>query len=133
MKGRCLRVSFLVISVTTFFLPLSVFAGPLPGTLPFGGLVSYSIPCTCSLGSLWIWFTPLWLGAPVPVTGSLVYVPFSSILYAWWMIGIPSTWHLGSYIPGVQACYMLVPTVPPSCVPWPAAGVITQVGTSKFF
>ena len=102
-------------------------------TLPFGGLVSYTIPCTCpsSIGNLWIWFTPLYLGAPVPATGSLVYVPYSSRLFAWFNIGIPATWHLGSYHPGVQACWMIIPPPGVGCFPLPSAGVITQVGTSK--
>lgn len=128
-------ILLLLISVTSFVLPLPAFAGSLPGSLPFGGLVSYTIPCTCpsSIGSLWIWFTPLFLGSHVPITGPLVYVPYVSQLYAWFMIGVPGAWHLGSYVPGVQACWMLIPPPGVGCFPLPVAGVITQVGTSKLF
>ncbi len=130
MKSAALFVSFLFIFTLS---PLfSAYAGPVPGTLPFGGLVSYTVSCTCpaSAGNLWIWMTPLYLGAPVPYTGALVYVPYSSKLYAWFNIGVPTAWHLGSYIPGVQACWMLVPPPGTGCFPLPSAGVITQVGTS---
>lgn len=104
-------------------------------SLPFGGLVSYSLPCTCpsSTGNLWIYFTPLFLGSNIPATGSLVYVPTSSKLYAWYSIGTPTAWHLGSYTPGVQACYMVAPPPATGCIIFPSAGVINSVGTSKPF
>jgi len=116
-------------------LPLKTSAGSLPGTLPFGGQVSYSVPCTCpgSIGSLWIAFNILYLGSDTPVTGSLVYVPYISQLFAWFSIGVPTAWHLGTYLPGVQMCWMLIPPPGTGCVPLPSAGVITQVGTSKVF
>lgn len=132
-----MKTSYLLVVVVIVFagilLPQSVRADPIPGTLPFGGLVSYTLPCTCpgSIGNLWIWFVPFFLGSHIPVTGPLVYAPYVSQLYAWYMIGVPTTWHLGSYLPGVQACWMLVPPPGTGCIPWPAAGVITQVGTSK--
>lgn len=99
--------------------------------LPFGGLVSYTVACTCpgSIGNLWILFTPMWFGQ-IPVTGSLVYVPYTSRLYSWYKIGVSGTYHLGSYEPGVQACWMTLPTIPPTCAPLVSAGVITKVGTS---
>ncbi len=93
--------------------------------LPFGGLVTFTLPCTCS-GALWIWFTPLWLGN-IPGSGPLVYVPYSSLLYQGYMIGVPGAWHLGEYAPGVQACFQVTPV---GCIPQPAIGVITQTGTS---
>ena len=100
--------------------------------LPFGGLVTSVIPCTCpgSIGSMWIGYAPLYLGAPVPAAGSLVYVPYITQVFAWYKVTVPTTWHLGSYVPGVQACFMLVPPPGIGCFPLPAAGVITQVGTS---
>lgn len=100
--------------------------------LPFGGLVTTAIPCTCpgSIGNIWISYAPLYLGSPIPSTGSLVYVPYITRVFAWFRIGIPLIWHLGSYIPGVQACWMIVPPPAAGCVPLPAAGVISQMGTS---
>lgn len=127
----------LVLSVVAVFLlyPPEIHAGSLPSTLPFGGLVSYTLPCTCpsSAGNLWIWFTPLYFGAPAPAAGPLVYVPGASQLFAWYMIGTPGAWHLGSYTPGVQACLMIIPPPGTGCFPWPSLGTITQVGTSKPF
>ena len=98
-------------------------------SLPFGGLV----PCTCpsSAGNLWIYFTPLFLGSGTPVTGSLVYIPAKTRLYSWYAIGTPTTWHLGTFTPGIQACFMVAPPPATGCVPFPAAGVINEVGTSK--
>ena len=125
-----LLIALLITNSLLFLVPNSTNALPTP--LPFGGLASFSVPCTCS-GNLWIWFTPLYLGGPINITGPMIYSPYSSILYAYFMIGIPGIWHLGSYIPGVQSCWMAVPTVPPACIPLPAAGQIFQVGTNKFF
>jgi hypothetical protein len=97
--------------------------------LPFGGYVNYSLPCTCS-GTLWIWFTPLYLGGPIVASGPLVYSPFSTLLFSNYLIGVPGTWHLGSYVPGAQACWMIAPPPAVGCVPLPSTGVITSVGTS---
>ena len=131
MKNRYI-VGLISLSLASYLYPAALFAAPLPGTLPFGGLVSYSVPCTCpgSIGNIWIFLAPLYLGGPVPVTGSVVYVPYASQLYSWFNIGVPTTWHLGSYIPGVQACWMVVPPPATGCFPLLSAGVITQVGTS---
>lgn len=129
-----MKVKFLLLcSLVSLFYFIDARPASAQG-LPFGGLVSYTVPCTCpsSIGNLWIWFTPMWFGK-VPATGSLVYVPYSSRLYAWYQIGVPGTYHLGSYVPGVQACWMLVPPPGTGCVPLASSGVITQVGTSKLF
>ena len=97
------------------------------GLLPFGGIVSYPITCTCSPGNIWIWFTPLYLGGPINITGPMVYSPFSTILYGYYMIGVPGKWHLGDYVPGVQACWIKVYKF---CVPLPAVGLMSKVGTN---
>ena len=105
-------------------------------TLPFGGLVSYTVPCTCptSAGNLWIWFTPLYFGSPFPAAGPLVYVPASSKPYSWFSVGIPGMWHLGTYTPGSQgsqSCEMLVPPPGTGCFPLPSMGTIKFLGTTK--
>ena len=94
--------------------------------LPFGGLVSFSFPCTCSF-TLAVWLTPLYLGGPIILSGPLVYSQYSTILYGNFLIGEPGTWELGSYIPGVQACWMYYGL---TCAPFPTIGVMGEVGTS---
>lgn len=137
IKNTLLLVEiFTVIGVIS---PFSAYAqlgstGNLIPTLPFGGKVSYTLPCTCpgTMGNLWIFLTPGWFGqGTVPLTGAVVYVPYTSKLYSWYEIGAPFTWHLGNYTPGVQACWMLVPPPGAGCFLLPAAGVIREVGTSK--
>jgi hypothetical protein len=98
----------------------------------YAGIASFTIPCTCS-GNLWIWFAPLYLGGPLALTGPMIYSTYSTILFAYYMIGIPGIWHLGSYIPAVPACWIWVPAVPtPFCAPLPAAGVMFLTGTNRF-
>lgn len=94
--------------------------------LPFAGIVSYSLSCTCS-GTLWIWFSPLYLGGPVVTVGPVVYSPYSTILYGYYNIGVSGKWHLGAYTPGTQSCSMYIGT---GCVTIPAIGVMTKVGTN---
>lgn len=96
------------------------------GLLPFGGIVSFTLPCTCS-GTLWIWFTPLYLGGPVVLSGPMIYSPFSTILYANFSIGVPGKWHLGDYVPAIPACFIIAG---PTCVPLPAVGLMSKVGTN---
>ena len=127
MKSKLIIVSIFFITCVGLFLPaLSVKAQVPIVERPFGGVVSFSLPCTCS-GNLWVWFTPLSLGGPVVVTGPLVYSPFYTTLYANFRIGVPTTWHLGSYLPGVQACWMYAVV---GCFPFPATGLMTKVGTN---
>lgn len=94
--------------------------------LPFAGIVSYTTECTCS-GTLYIWFAPLYLGGSVVVTGPMIYSPYSTILYAYYNIGVPGLWHLGDYIPGAQTCWIYVGT---ACAPLPADGLMSKVGTN---
>jgi hypothetical protein len=121
----------------TIFTPL--FSTQAQG-LPFGGQVVFTLPCTCPAtpGALMIFLAPfLGFGGPLP-TAAITYVPIVSQLYAWYSIGVPGTWHLGSYIPGTGnlACWIINPVgfVPP-CIPmpFPSVGTILQVGTSKLF
>jgi len=100
---------------------------PTP-TLPFGGYVLFSIPCTCNPGSLWIFYAPFFNGTSIPTPGALVYTPFISTLYREFLPGVPTTWELGTYIPGAQSCLVGIP--PAVCAPLPAVGVIKMLGTS---
>lgn len=125
------KKQFITLIVSLTFAGLPLLTSPAQAQvkvklLPFGGLVSYSKPCTCS-GTLWIWFTPLYLGGPVVITGPVVYSPYSTVLYGYYNIGVPGTWHLGDYVPGVQACWMYAGT---GCVTVPSVGLMNKVGTN---
>lgn len=113
------------IAITLFLTMSSPVSAQVTPELPFGGLVSLSTPCTCS-GTLYVWFTPLYISG-IPITGPLVYSPYSTILYAKFSIGVPSKWHIGTYLPGVQACWQYAAV---GCVPIPSIGLMTKVGTN---
>ncbi|KKU50255.1 MAG: hypothetical protein A3F53_01695 [Candidatus Zambryskibacteria bacterium RIFCSPHIGHO2_12_FULL_48_10] len=93
--------------------------------MPFGGLSTFFVPCTCS-GNLAIWFAPFFLGGPAIATGFITYSPYATFQYSDYMAGMPDVWYLGSYIPGVQACYIYVGV---TCTLFPTIGLMTQVGT----
>lgn len=121
--------------VTTVLLISFVFvvtlSSPKPAHaqfLPFAGLASFSLPCTCS-ATLWIWFTPLYLGGPAILTGPMIYSPFSTIPFAYYHFGLPGIWHLGSYIPAIPACWMFAGV---GCFPLPAIGLMFLVGTNRY-
>lgn len=97
------------------------------GLLPSAGIVSFTLPCTCSVPNLWIWYTPLYLGGPVVITGPMAYSPFFTTLYGYFLIGVPGLWNLDDYVPGVQACWIYVGT---GCVTFPAIGLMSKVGTN---
>ncbi len=126
MRKKQFTTLVVSLALVGLFLPTSQTRAQT-GLLPFGGLVSSPVTCTCSPGNLWIWFTPLYLGGPVVITGPLVYSPFSTVLYGYYNIGVPGTWHLGDYIPGVQACWMYAGT---GCVTVPSVGLMNKVGTN---
>lgn len=106
-----------------FFGALSV-PSSTNAQVPFGGLEVAIIPCTCSSYDLHI-FSPLYLGG-LPVSGALAYVKntptaFGSFLH-------PGAWALGSYTPGVPACWMHAGKF---CFPVFSLGIITPLtGTS---
>ena len=122
-----MKKTFLTLSVATLLLlPISSKAASTPVSLPFGGFVTVMVPCTCPPFGLWIFYSPLFLGSGVPIAGALYYPP-GSLLYAFFKIGVPTTWALGSFIAGPGACSIIVG---PSCVPLPAMGTIEFTGTS---
>lgn len=95
--------------------------------MPFGGFVSWVMPCTCS-ANFWMMMTPFY--SPVPSAGALVYQPGATIVYANYVIPSPGVWLLGDYVPGVQACYIIIPF---GCMVIPSNGVMRQVGTGGGF
>lgn len=125
----------LIVAQTFFwlFVPLTPVSAQVPPVPGFGGLINFDIPCTCpgTIGNLWIWHTPLFLTvSPSPLTGPLAWSPFYTIHYPMYFFGVPGSYDLGAYIPGVQACWLLIPAVPPFCIPLVNIGLMTQEGTS---
>jgi hypothetical protein len=123
------RLFSALLLVSILFVPFKSYA--LDIGLPFGGLVTAAVPCTCSTG-VWIGYSILYLGAPTPVVGSLWFPPMAK-LYAWFQLGVPGTWNLGSYVPGVGGCWILAPNPSDPCLPLTAGGTIEYMGTSKLF
>jgi|SRR3990167_5484919 len=118
----------LVISLTL----VGLFLPTLPtqaqtGLLPFAGIVSFKIDCGCTPGLSWIWFTPLYLGGPVVITGPMIYSRYSTVLYGYFNIGVPGKRHLGDDRRGIQACWIRVGKY---CIPLPAIGLMSKVGTN---
>jgi hypothetical protein len=90
----------------------------------FGGLDVFEFPCTCS-PFMYTTFTPLFLG-PLPIVGTLA-VPDTPTLFPFYEL-FPSAWALGTYTPGVQACWMYAVA---GCFPLPVIGVMDPfTGTS---
>jgi hypothetical protein len=119
----CFRSLFLL-----FLLLTPIYAGAVSTGVPFGGYVTSYIPCTCSTGAAVI-YGPFFTGAPTPATGSLWLNP-ASLLYMFFVPGLPTSWDLGSYTPGVGGCWIIAPNPTDPCVPVPTLGSIQYMGTS---
>lgn len=92
--------------------------------IPFGGLVVFEIPCTCSPFT-WQFLTPLFFG-PIPITGALA-APDTPFMFPFFY-SFPGAWVLGTYTPGVQACWMYAVA---GCFFLPTLGVMNPfTGTS---
>jgi hypothetical protein len=120
LSGYVVLISFL----SMFIFPTRSHA-LIPPMVQFGGLANFTIPCTCS-ANLWVYFTPLYLSA-VPMTGPLVYTPYATLPFEYFLSGLPGVWHLGSFIPGVQTCWFYIGI---ACIPIPSLGMMSMVGTS---
>jgi hypothetical protein len=113
--------------VTTFLFLLAFF---VPTTsyavlLGFGGLQTLAIPCTCS-PFIQVYFAPMYPNPPFPFAGSLDY-GLGTITHPYFLVGVPSKWGLGQYIPGVIACWDYAGV---ACVPRPSWGLMFRIGTS---
>lgn len=117
------KIIYTTVGVFLFFtFTTSTHAAILQG---FGGRVTAVTPCLCS-GTLLIFFAPLYPQPLLPLFGALTYMPGQTILKPWFRIGVPSTWELGQFTPGVQMC--LQPGTP--CIIVPSNGHMFLVGTS---
>jgi hypothetical protein len=101
--------------------PLSVHAGGF--TLPFGGRVAISFPCTCSAGLIW---TIIVIG---PRPGAFTYY-FPTPMYSFYALLKPESAVKGTYIPFTGYCPM---GVPPYCWVYPTLGTITNLNGSSLF
>lgn len=126
MKNNFLALSVSVILlVASFFAGFSVTKSQAVVPLGFGGQVVTWLPCTCS-GSLWIFYAPLKVPSSFP-GGPLNYAPYSTLTYSFYNMVTPGVWHLGTYMPGVQGCWIEAGF---TCVPLPVLGQEIMVGTS---
>lgn len=95
--------------------------------LPFGGLNTVTVPCTCS-GMLWVFFSPLYPNPPFPLAGALVFVPGATTPHPHFLFGVITKWELGQYItPDPGICWV---GAPPFCVVLPSLGIMFRAGTS---
>lgn len=116
MKNSLLA-SFVFVCVMAF-PPLS------HAQVPFGGLDTFEFPCTCS-PFMFTLFTPMFFG-PIPGAGALA-VPDTPTFFPFFEL-FPSAWALGTYTPGVEACWMYAVA---GCFPVPVLGVMDPfTGTS---
>ncbi|PIP73410.1 MAG: hypothetical protein COW88_02215 [Candidatus Lloydbacteria bacterium CG22_combo_CG10-13_8_21_14_all_47_15] len=93
-------------------------AAPISPFLPFGGFVFNVIYCTCSANAV--------LQVGPPRGGFFIFQPGFTRVYRWFQIPRAGVWVLGNYIPS-GTCLIFAGK---SCVPFPAQGTITIVGTS---
>lgn len=116
-KQRAL--SRLLLLVLLFGVTYSINVKPARAVgIPFGGLVTSMTYCTCSGNFL--------VALSLPRPGLYTYSPYSSFLFMNYLVA-PGSWLLGTYIPGVQACWFYVGA---GCAPFPNLGVISMTGTT---
>lgn len=116
MMYRNLYVSRLLCTVcvaTMVAFPFSVRA-QIPGTIPFGGPVVWSMPCTCS--------PPLWWVIVGPPRGGVFSYALGSQAFRNYNMPLIGIWALGLYVP-VGTCWFWFII----CVPLPVQGTITPV------
>lgn len=75
-------------AVLVFLFLLAPVANAQWPTDPYGGRSLIAIPCTCTLGCIWVIAGP-------PRPASLLYCPLSTTLYEYYNI-FPSAWQLGN-------------------------------------
>ena len=93
--------------------------------LPFGGFVTYALPCTCTPAVTSIFVA---LPAPTPTSNLVLDYVNGTEAFSWHTLPTPTVATLGIYEPGVQSCFIVIPH---ACIPLPAVGTITpMVGSS---
>lgn len=127
MNYNCLmkKSIYTILAVATILAFGLFFAFPnkglalIGGSSPFGGRVSARIPCTCGADSL------IFVGPPVG--GQFILSPASRVYKNYGVF--PPNWVLG-LASGFSTCLVLVPSIPPTCVPSGNGPIIKIMGTS---
>lgn len=123
------KASFSVL--VTLFLLFPYAAKALPTGLPWGGYSSApGIVCTCPPFGMLLTYSPLFLSSSIPTAGFMWYSPIS-VLFAYFQVGVPTTWSLGAYSPG-GVCNIISPATgcTPPLLSIPAVGTVLYMGTS---
>lgn len=115
--ARFAAITALVI-IFSYTLPRPVYAG---AGLPFGGLIVWEYPCTCSPGTFMVY-----LSLPRPGIYAINPIILGPLLFLDKVVA-PGSWLLGTYLPGVQSCLMYYGV---TCAPFPVLGTISMTGTS---
>lgn len=89
------------ITLSFIFFCAMTLPSSLHAQVMFGGLDVFEFPCTCSPYTYTV-FTPLFFG-PVPASGALA-VPDWGVSFPFYVL-MPGAWALGTYTPGVEACW----------------------------
>ena len=126
MKSKKLVIAIFVVLLAASPLISLAFSA----SLPFAGLVTAVVPCTCSAG-VWILFTPFYPGGGILLpTAALTFDPAPlgpSIPYADLLVGVVGKLHEGDYFPTPGTCWIYVAV---GCAVLPDLGVIWKVGTN---
>ena len=115
-----LSIIFFFVLITTAYV-VKIKRSEAALGVPFGGLVLWEYPCTCSPGTIMVY-----LSLPRPGLYAVNPTALGPLLFLDKVIA-PGSWLLGSYAPGVQSCIMYYGV---TCAPFPVLGTITSTGTS---
>jgi hypothetical protein len=132
--NHCMKKYMAAVVVSVLLFSPFVYVKAFDRGLPFGGYVTFSLACTCPPFGIMIAYAPLFLGSSIPSVGNLLF-PVGAKLYAYGLLGVPTTWNLGAFTPGGN-CNMIDPAAaadadpcgPPLTVP--TLGTIKYMGTS---
>lgn len=94
--------------------------------IPFGGLSTFIMYCTCNANPSDIAVTVIDLSTTPGTPPNYIYSPGSTILHSFGMIYSSGVWLLGNRQQGGSCRYR----VGKFCATWPTSGTMIRVGTS---
>lgn len=118
-------VALLFASFNSQVAPVYAVAGFSVGGLPVGGTIATMNPCTCGYTA---WLAAMYVsvvGKDATKSGTYTYSATLTDTHSNWMVR-PGAGMLGTYIPGIQACWMQAAF---ACFPLPTRGLLTSIGT----